>query len=97
MLFLQEMVGFSAIIPMLNVCFSHPNANVIGASLERVTKLLTKRPNINSSRLTEFLREIVMMSFGLVNNSVILIAMERLYVVEKSIRSASHTKETSIY
>lgn len=32
--FLQEMVCFSAIIPILNVCFSHPKTNVIGASFK---------------------------------------------------------------
>lgn len=32
--FLQAMVCFSAIIPILNVCFSPPKPNAIGASLE---------------------------------------------------------------
>lgn len=64
MLFLQAMVCFSAIIPILNVCFSPPKTNAIGASLKRVTKLLTKKTNLSLSLLTRCLCEIVILKCG---------------------------------
>lgn len=61
---LQAMVGFTASIPMLNVYFSHPKTNEIGASLSCPTKCPTKKPNISSSHLIRCLCEIGMIKHG---------------------------------